>query len=623
MTFVMKVQTSGTGDLVCSVITPDGKYVIFSSTTGEIYKFNTETNTVVSTLEFTGESFGGGCVRRKSGYGLFAGLSSGLLYQINFNGDLALTNPLKMGGLINGPNSVIATAAADSNEDYAYFSSYKPANDTALFIPALPVRNPEAIFEVVMTNTTWGVRSIVQDYNRDWTYFLCSAISLNGTLFVGSAGLKSGRRLDTTISPETSAKVSFITISQNATTVPEVLYTENFSPVMYDTSATTWQESVGPIDIKVTNGVPATPLVAYIRGIDEFLVPNDVSGITIKWVSIDEQSTAINETVGGTTRPKVIRSTPFLGPNDAPWLRTRASEGLAPSISWVVGNPEKGTTSNPMLPFYISGTTTSTRNVKRQFDPTKLLPKGTAVGYVEYDIEYITYDVNNEATQQIFTWSDYGASVNYTGSMLEIRLTIVGWDFLDSQNQLKINLVVNGNGLDRIRGIKTNQIENDGTNKTVNLPLGVDSFFHIYELTQSSTTKTRIVLPQVALVPFIGDAGVPYQPIAANMRPRNGTQQIELVFPKSAGASGVQIYSYYIFYDYTPPIVTSSSSSADDVNLLPLWIVIGVVGGICVLCIIALLIALLVFGIIKYKRHKEKQVENVTKRSEHMLEDAL
>jgi len=419
---------------------------------------------------------------------------------------------------------------------------------------------------------------------------------------------------------------------------------------------------------------PRGPLTTYLRGSNTEGVLNggDYLGnqtMAIQLLGIDEHSLNYfldaesdneNETVT-TINPLVYRSVPFLSSADAPW----SGSIVSPHISWVLGNDypypippsvsqvngsvlvAPGSTTKPA-----TNTSTSTRSAIdykinqaeyiQNFDTETaggqqgsrkraLNYAGASIpGYSQFGVDLYIYDsIKNLPGTIVYNYDplrNLSVGYNTTSRTMAYTVSVTSWTFLQLQKDLssiRINLTLGfGSNSTELVSVTTESIpyNNISTSTYSNRTFMIRTTF------QMNTCYWTLVLPQLATI-YPGGLVPTTFPTTYN----NQTGIVSIYLPTFATTSFfgqtkgvVQTYTFYVEYEYNPPPFNPgdlTSPTPTWKKLIPLYIVVGICVGL-ILCIVCIaLIVGLVIGIIKFRRWRDKVIEDKLDKSEKMLGD--
>jgi len=271
-----------------------------------------------------------------------------------------------------------------------------------------------------------------------------------------------------------------------------------------------------------------------------------------------------------------------------------------------------------------NSTANNTRRTEEDFfDDEESKQRASLIGrgQISASVTYTIY-TNNTADPQYLaalTFDNYNVSIPLNAETVSVQLVFSNWAFLSKENGLRFHFVI-GAGSDGTATGDPVITEITGDNTTN--PAGDNFvFFEVADIPIPNGIAT-VTLPQFGILTTNRGSGFPTEP-GTNFTAHlvNGNEiEISSIIPNFQQV----IYTFTVSYTYIPPPVPpkvfSSSSSLD---LTPLWIVLGCVGGCCLLIIIIILIVAAIVGLVKYLRWREKTIENKFEKTERMMNEDL
>jgi len=287
----------------------------------------------------------------------------------------------------------------------------------------------------------------------------------------------------------------------------------------------------------------------------------------------------------------LVRSVPFFPSNEVPWYNSKLIKPDGTTLTgfvWEMGNTYIDAIHQfpYLVPPYLQVVNDTIfspasygkkRDLVTQYDP----------GYVEFSLQEETFLVNTTSVML------NGDPFPVTTRTFRYQFTVDSWTFLSTENFLRLSIVVG------IGSSGKNATSIEATHNETNATAGNPS----YLITEDSAEWT-IILPQNVL-DAAAPSGVSASPVTCTFDTK--TQILEAYLPyainATTGKGATLTYTFFVIYDYIPaPLPSTSLEDGGGPHLLPLWIVLGVGGGIVIIgIIVAIVVAIIVWRIIKTK----------------------
>jgi len=304
----------------------------------------------------------------------------------------------------------------------------------------------------------------------------------------------------------------------------------------------------------------------------------------------------------------LVRSIPFFSSNEVPWNQVPIKQN-GTSITgffWETGNSatNAGNEYSYLVPPYLT-VVNDTIFSKQSY--------GKRSGINQYSPGYISYSVQ----QDTFLGGTNSVPLNgetfpVTTRTARYQITVTGYTYLSSSNFLRVSIIV-GVGSDGNGTLSVTMPKNETANSSTDgLPNWVIS---------ESSADWTIVLPQNLLNPAAA-GGVSSSPVACEYDP--STQIISAYLPyainATTGKSPSLTYTLFVIYEFFQPSLPSASVvDGGGPKLLPLWIVLGVVGGLIIIGIIAAIIVAIIIYKVVYGKIKRYELEEQFDKTEGAL----
>eukprot|EP01088_Endostelium_zonatum_P009319 TRINITY_DN22517_c0_g1_i1.p1 TRINITY_DN22517_c0_g1~~TRINITY_DN22517_c0_g1_i1.p1 ORF type:complete len:830 (+),score=171.48 TRINITY_DN22517_c0_g1_i1:55-2544(+) len=579
-----------TGTINCGVaVSTDSTILYFSTSSGQVFSFNRVLGVVINSIAITNDLFSRSCAARPGLYAVFFS-TIGNVYQVAYStGNLANASYISAGVGIQGTAQIVGVSATNADNSAVYVVTYTPGG-SSLYL--------DTIYEFRLYDETYDFSAVIQeDQASPLVFWDPTTISplVGQSLYIGASGSQIPRVYELFV-PSTYN----LTGNPNAT-LPSHLVPD-YSLPRNPTGPEGKLNSIGDVTRTLTNGdlifangvglfptvtndttssIPSRgPIVTYIRG-TQTEAPNhggspNVNGISLKLVSLDEVSTTAS---GGIN---VVKTMPFYNTADAPWVRDSSQNQYqngqtagVTGITWTSGLTNTvdlaANNYNYLVPPYAVPVNGSIP--RRNRVPTKRSPQGpnqNTNGYVGMTVTLSTYSTNATMAQVA------GVNYNVSSRTFLYQFSIINYPFR-SNNFLRLNIAV-GLGIDGNTSLGATVL---GANTTL-APL-----IPGYVISTESADWT-LLLPQSATVNFQRITS-PY-----NCSYDISQQIISAYLPFASANSTIQ-YLLALEYDYvSPPPISPDNQDGGGPKLLPLWIVIGVVGGLVIIAIIIAIIVIIV-----------------------------
>jgi len=297
-----------------------------------------------------------------------------------------------------------------------------------------------------------------------------------------------------------------------------------------------------------------------------------------------------------------VRSLPFFPSDEAPWYQTIIkSNGTAQTgFLWTAGNV--ATNPNNQYPYAIPPYLSVINDTiySRQSYGKRSNTNQYSSGYLQYTVQEDTFLSN------VVSVTLNGQPFPMTTRTARYQFTVTGYPYLANTNFLRLSIMVGvgptGNDTLAVAYLANVTSVANATSATGGLPSYIIS---------ENTADWTIVLPQNLQDPgAVG--GVSDAPLTCEYNPL--TQIIFIYLPYSLNVttqkSNALTYTFFLIYEYfTPPLPSTSVQDGGGTGLLPLWIVLGVLGGLVIIAIIILIIVGIVVYVVIKRKYAAYEIE--------------
>jgi len=566
----------------------DASVIYYAASNGIVFTFDVNRQIVLGSVA-TGQSFSRSCAARSLSYGIFF-TTTGSVFQISYS-TTSLSAPLYVSDGIGQGNQRIAVSSTNADGSAVYVISYTPGGDNNYL---------DNVYEFRLYEDTYDFASVTQEDQQTTTVFVdpttISSI-IDNSIYIGASGTQIPRIYELFVPRSYNASNPNITTISHL--VPDSTLPANPTGSegrVNSIADTTRTYSNG--DIIFANGVGYFPTVSgndstsipsrgptttYIRG-TQTQAPShgggpNVQGIALKLVSLDEVTAAVSANSSVT----LIRSMPFYSTADAPWVSPRdqnqqsngANAGIT-GITWTTGLtntiPLSATQYNYMMPPHariVNNTAQTQKPLTSKRSPSG--PNQFTPGYLAMAVTLSTYGTNT--TRGVITDVPY----NVTSRTFLYSFSVTNYPFTSTNNFLRLTIAV-GLGPDGNTSLGNGIL---GANSTL-APL-IPGY-----LLYTQNADWTLLMPQKASI----NSRFVNSPLNCSYDPM--TQLMSIYMPVAAANSTLS-YTFAVEYDYvSPPPPLPSFQDGGGPKLLPLWIVIGVVGGLLICAVIIAIIVIIV-----------------------------
>ena len=673
------VDTGGAvGGIQC--ITGSNGKMTFASDQGELIAVQGSTSgadTLLGSNTIPNEAFGGACGATAT-YTLFAGFSSGNIYQVSIPG-------VQVGSITTSPTTpTVLYSLSNLLPNGYYYASAMNQDRSAFYIAStqasLPLiyRVTETIYEFRLYSDRFDYNSAITNSRQNSLTNIYAAASINNNIIWGT---QINQDQNYTSGQNLFAGGLFFMVSSSLSSLADTNYLlPNRSIPVGPSSAIGVAGSIADAeqfiqspDLLVACGIgqypgtapnpvpPRGPITTYLRGstaVGDKHGGNFVNNQTmaIRLVAIDELSQnyfaedGSNTTFANSTNHLIYRSVPFFDSSLAPWTGTIEHSVM----NWVLGSEYP----YPVPPNIVVNKTNafilppSKRDLRtpqqvrraqsflnRQDKNAKLekrlnIAGSSLPGYSAFNVNLQTFDTLFNPPVPVYFPYDPAHNGTYiyntTTRTLQYTFTLNSWTFLQFPRSqpdvptLRLNLALGfGSTGSNLAAVTTTLVPYYNiTGSTFD-----DHIFAEKTTFQMGTCYWTLFLPQVA---FNSPGGL--IPTTYPTTYDNQTGIISVYLPNSqvTNINGqpkgpAQSYTFFVEYEYNPPPSFSDNTSHTPLykQLIPLYVVVGF---FCILCFCIVCIALtvgLIVGIVKYRRWKDKTVEDKFSKSEKMLGNDL
>jgi len=604
---VTRLGTSFVSIICGTPATSNYSIIYYATSANQIITYDVVNNNILYAVQ-AAFTMSNTCGSRLDHYALFVSTTTApsrstgpqSIYQYSYSRDTSIISVDYTVDNVGVSGQIPAPAVTNSDNSAMYFVMYTPGGS---------VDHLDTIYEFRLRDDTFDFNSVTQeDYVIDPRYSILlpffqnpTVIStlVNNSVYIGANPQGGVARFYELLVPATyPADAANTTIVSHM--VPDYTLPANPNGLggKINSVADSTADSFGNQDIFFSNGVgsyPTAPLntsttfpargatTTYIRG-TQTEAPNhggqiNPNGISLKLISLDEVST-----FNGLT---LVKSLPILNSNEAPWSNNKDLYQFANGPNYATGTTWTiGITDSPTVTQYIYPTTPYARAVNGTVPdpPTKGKrypypgPNQYTEGYMSMGVTLTTYNTN--ATSATIFPGNPSVTYNISSRYLRYDFTVTNYPFLVTGNILRVQIAV-GLGID---GNTSQGALVYGSNFTTT------PVFPGYILL-TTTADWTLLLPQKVSVNgniFNAIYNCSYDP---------QTQIISAFLPYARNAT--LTYSLLLGYQYVaPPAPVASNQDGGGPKLLPLWIVIGVVGGIlCIAVIVAIIVIIIVYKV--------------------------